>query len=177
MHYRINASATCLALYRLTETVNPHSCAKGGQNNFTSHKWNTYQARQHKRKRHGWEHFMEWVKIPTPCSPCLDLFRSVAECLDTCWSILFTTNHHYPQSVETLHTILLGPYKYLCMNTLSGQQKEEVLARMAAFDYWGFDGKVLGNVVYHHMSFVGRDYKAWAQLALFIIGPYLSDAQ
>ncbi len=80
--------------------------------------------------------------------------------------------------VETLHTILLGPYKYLlkvCMAGLSPKQKKEVLARMRAFHYSGFVGKVLGNVVYYHKSFVGRDYKAWAQMALFIIGPYLSE--
>ena len=46
---------------------------------------------------------------------------------------------------------------------------------MRAFNYSGFDGKVVGNVVYHHKSFVGTDYKAWAQMALFIIGSYLSD--
>ena len=32
-------------------------------------------------------------------------------------------------------------------------------------------------MVYHHQSFVGRDYKAWAQMAPFIIGTYLSDPQ
>jgi len=41
----------------------------------------------------------------------------------------------------------------------------------------GFNGKVLGNVVYHHQSFMGRDYNAWAQMAPFIIGTYLSDPQ
>ena len=38
-------------------------------------------------------------------------------------------------------------------------------------------GKVLGNVVHHHKSFVGRDYKAWAQMAPFVIGSYLSHPQ
>ena len=87
---------------------------------------------------------------------------------------------HRSTPVETLHTILLGPYKYLLkttMSTLSAQQKQEILARMTAFNHSGFDGKVLGNIVYHHKSFVGRDYKAWAQQSLFIIGPYLSDAK
>ena len=82
--------------------------------------------------------------------------------------------------METLHTILLGPYKYLLkkvMPTLNARQKKEVLARMAAFNYSGFDGKVLGNVVHHHQSFVGRDYKAWAQMALFIIGSYIDASQ
>ncbi len=73
--------------------------------------------------------------------------------------------------------MLLGPYKYLLkctIRTLSSQQKEEVLARLRAFNYSGFRVKVLGNVIRHHQSFVGRDYKAWAQVALFIIYPYLS---
>ena len=81
--------------------------------------------------------------------------------------------------METLHTILLGPYKYLLkevMSRLSQHQKVEILARMAAFNYSGINGKVLGNIVYHHQSFVGCDYKAWAQIALFIISPYLTEA-
>lgn len=80
--------------------------------------------------------------------------------------------------METLHTILLGPLKYLLkevIGTLTPVQKKEVLAKMSAFHYSGFDGKVLGNIIYHHRSFVGRDYKAWAQMSLFIIGNYLSD--
>ena len=48
---------------------------------------------------------------------------------------------------------------------------------MSEFNYSGFNGRVIGNIIYHHKSFVGRDYKAWAQMALFIIGPYLSDCQ
>ena len=61
--------------------------------------------------------------------------------------------------------------------SLTPRQKKEVLARMSAFKYSGFDGKVLGNVVYHNQSFVGRDYKAWAQLAVFIMATFLSDPQ
>ncbi len=82
--------------------------------------------------------------------------------------------------METLHTILLGPYKYLLtvlMSNLSRVQKCEVLARMSSFNYSGIDGKVLGNIVYHHRSFVGRDYKALAQIALFVLGSYLSDSE
>ena len=61
------------------------------------------------------------------------------------------------------------------MSHLSKKEKTEILARLSAFNYSGITGKVQGNVVYHHQSFVGRDYKAWAQIALFIIAPYLSD--
>jgi hypothetical protein len=79
--------------------------------------------------------------------------------------------------VESLHTVLLGPYKYLLkctIPTLSSQQKEEVLARVRGFNYSGFNFRVLGNVIHHHKSFVGRDYKAWAQMALSVVYPYLS---
>ena len=58
---------------------------------------------------------------------------------------------------------------------MSSQQKEEVLTRVNAFNYSGFDCRVIGNVICHHQPFVGRDYKAWAQMALSIIYPYLSD--
>ena len=80
--------------------------------------------------------------------------------------------------MESLHSILLGPYKYLLkctIPTLSSTEKEEVLARIRAFSQSGFRVKLVGNVVRYHKSFVGRDYKAWAQMALFIIYPYLSD--
>ena len=87
--------------------------------------------------------------------------------------------HYYRSTpVESLHTVLLGPYKYLLkytIPTLSSQQKAEVLARVRRFNYSGFDFRVLGNVIHHHKSFVGRDYKAWAQMALSVMYPYLSD--
>ena len=80
--------------------------------------------------------------------------------------------------IEVLHTLLLGPYKYLFKTTipkLSAKQKKEVLARVRSFNFSGFCVRLVGNVIRHHKSFVGRDYKAWAQMALFIITPYLSD--
>lgn len=102
-----------------------------------------------------------------------------------CLGKLFVTVKHVHTTfiirstpVESLHTILLGPYKYLLQSTipkLSPRQKEEVLARIRAFDCSGFRVKMLGNVIRHHQSFVGRDYKGWAQMALFIIYPYLTE--
>lgn len=80
--------------------------------------------------------------------------------------------------MESLHTLLLGPYKYLLKSTipkLSVQQKAEILARIRDFNYSGFGCRVIGNVIYYHQSFVGRDYKAWAQMSLSIIYPYLSN--
>ena len=62
------------------------------------------------------------------------------------------------------------------MTELSPKNKE-VLARMAAFSYSGFKTKVYGNITTYCKSFVGRDFKAWAQMALFIITPYLSEEE
>ncbi len=61
--------------------------------------------------------------------------------------------------------------------TLSTKQKEEVLAGVRAFNYSGFSCKLQGNVIRHHQSFGGRDYKAWAQMALSIMWPYLANGQ
>lgn len=72
--------------------------------------------------------------------------------------------------LEMLHTMVLGPIKYLLqirMPTLSKVQKEEVLASIL----------YVGNVCHYYQSFVGRDFKAWAQMAVFILSSYLDDAQ
>ena len=81
--------------------------------------------------------------------------------------------------IESLHTYPVGAIKYLLkctVPTLSKVQKEEVLARIRAFNYSGFKVRLQGNMIRHHQSFVGRDYKAWAQMAVFIIYPYLSES-
>ena len=47
--------------------------------------------------------------------------------------------------METLHTILLGPYKYLTrmvMGRLTGREKAEVAAKMRDISYSGIRGKV-----------------------------------
>ena len=82
--------------------------------------------------------------------------------------------------METLHTILLGPYKYLTrmvMGRLTRDQKVEVAARMTAISYSGIKGRVHGDITRYHGSFVGLDYKASAQIALFIIAPYLMEEE
>ena len=63
------------------------------------------------------------------------------------------------------------------MPTLSKVQKAEILARISAFSCSGFNVKVHGNLCYHYKSFVGRDYKAWSQMALFIISPYIGEGE
>lgn len=76
------------------------------------------------------------------------------------------------------------------MSKLNSAQKDEVMARIQSFTFSGFRHKLTGNVcryVFFWMyikyvcsfryvgSLVGRDFKAFAQLALFVIGPYLNE--
>ncbi|KAL5493197.1 hypothetical protein EMCRGX_G014341 [Ephydatia muelleri] len=82
--------------------------------------------------------------------------------------------------IEVLHTLLLGICKYILKHVMSGlsaRQKAEILARVKSFDISGFRTKMYGNVCQHYKSFVGRDFKGWSQMALFILGPYLDGGQ
>ena len=79
--------------------------------------------------------------------------------------------------MEVLHTILLGTCKHILkilMPKLSSQQKREICARIRAFDTSGFNTKLNGNLCQYYKSFVGRDFKGWAQISIFILGLYLN---
>lgn len=76
--------------------------------------------------------------------------------------------------------MLLGPYKYLLlslMGRLSTKEKEEVEARLAAFNFSGFEDKLGYNLCRHFRSFVGRDYKVLAQVVLFVLEPYMTSSE
>ena len=82
--------------------------------------------------------------------------------------------------METLHTILLGPYKYLLrqiMSKLSETQKTRLQALVYAFNYSGMDCKLDYKIVKHYRSFVGRNFKTLAQCALFIFSDFFSAAE
>ena len=49
------------------------------------------------------------------------------------------------------------------------------MSPMLIFAHSGFHVKLVGNVIKYHQSFVGCDYKAWAQMAPFIVFPYLDE--
>lgn len=79
--------------------------------------------------------------------------------------------------MECLHTLLLGPYKYLLtslMQRLSSAEKEGIEARLYSLDYSGMDYRLSYSIVRHFKSFVGRDYKALAQIALYVLAPYMT---
>lgn len=94
--------------------------------------------------------------------------------LSSCVALLRST------PVETLHTLLLGPYKYLLKDfiaNLNSRQKSELQALVDSFELSGFDVKILGKICQYHKSFVGRDFKAWAQMAPFIVDHFLTSEE
>ena len=63
------------------------------------------------------------------------------------------------------------------MPQMSARQEKEILVWMRAYHTSGFKVRLYGNVCAYYSAFLGRDYKAWSQIALFIIGPYLNSGQ
>lgn len=101
-------------------------------------------------------------------------------CMDKCMHIMCISTGFRSTPVEVLHTVLLGPYKYLTgtvMAKLSAEQKREVQARLSCADYSGIEGRMSSNITRYSQSFVGRDFKVWAQIAPFILAPYLTSEQ
>ena len=82
--------------------------------------------------------------------------------------------------VECLHTILLGPVKYLfgdLMEHITPNQKKEVAARIQSFPKSGFKTHLSSSIVNNHKSGLGRDFKLLAQMALFVVWDYLRDGE
>ena len=61
------------------------------------------------------------------------------------------------------------------MSCRSTNEKQEILAMVAAFPHSGLQTRITGNIAYHFNSFVGRDFKGWLQIAPFIIPSYVTD--
>eukprot|EP00731_Ephydatia_muelleri_P012741 Em0007g51a len=102
--------------------------------------------------------------VSTKPNPLLELFIDLHRCTP----------------VEVLHTLLLGPYKYLfrdSMGRLTTVQRKEIQARISSFSFSGFDMKLSRNIAKYFKSFVGRDFKILAQLALFVLPPYLTPGE
>ena len=82
--------------------------------------------------------------------------------------------------MEVIHTVLLGPYKYLTgkvMSTLSKNHKTELSAVIDLLDYSGINGRMSSNVKTYSQSFVGRNFKVWAQIAPFVLQPSVDQQQ
>ena len=61
------------------------------------------------------------------------------------------------------------------MSSTTSKQKKEILAQISDFPVCGFSSRITGNICHYFRSFVGRDFKAWMQMAVFIVHPYLSE--
>ena len=82
--------------------------------------------------------------------------------------------------MELLHILLLGSYKYLVrakMAKLSQKERAELSARISAFSTSGRIKKMFTDIAKHYKSFIGRDFKEFAQLALFVLSPFLSSSE
>ena len=92
----------------------------------------------------------------------------------------YVNNLHYHSRstpIESLHTILLGPYKYLIrslMAALKEEDKMEILSKIAVFPWSGIKSRLKPNICMHSGSLVGRDFKVIAQISLYLFRPYLS---
>ena len=60
------------------------------------------------------------------------------------------------------------------MSRLTPKQRNEVQSLVASFNFSGFRVKINTNLYNHYRSFVGRDFKALAQCALFVFRDYFS---
>ena len=60
------------------------------------------------------------------------------------------------------------------MDSRNAEQKREISTKVACFPYCGF--KETGNIRYYK-SFIGRDFKAFMQMSLFIVPKYLTDSE
>lgn len=101
--------------------------------------------------------------------------------------------------VECLHTILLGPVKYLLqelMSRLTPREKDIIVAKMNSFNYSGMDNSINGNSICrygclyacaiviacfmalrYYKSLVGRDFKQWSQVGIFIVWEFLTTSE
>ena len=85
---------------------------------------------------------------------------------------------HRKTPVEVLHTLLLGPVKYLLAATIKGltpEEKQKLHVKTAALDMSCLERRIRGNITKTYGSFVGRDFKLWMQVAAFTLQDLISE--
>ena len=60
---------------------------------------------------------------------------------------------------------------------LTHSQKNDLEARLLTFDISGLEFNLSYNIVRHFRSFVGRDFKALAQISLFLLGLFMTQEE
>ena len=63
------------------------------------------------------------------------------------------------------------------MGRLTRSQNNGLEARLLTFDFSGLEFNLSYNIVRHFRSFVGRDFKALAQISLFVLGVYITQEE
>ena len=53
----------------------------------------------------------------------------------------------------------------------------EIQTKIKAINFCGFEAKLSYNICRHYQSFIGRDFKALAQIALFLLTPYMTEQE
>jgi hypothetical protein len=62
------------------------------------------------------------------------------------------------------------------MQNRPSQQKKEIMARIKAFSTCVFSCRMSSHISYFK-SFVGRDFKAFMQMAIFVLHPYFNESE
>ena len=82
--------------------------------------------------------------------------------------------------MECLHTLLLGPYKYLVkyiMSKLSPTAKDKIQAKLRAFPQSGLPCAPTTAVCRYYGSLHGGDFKVFAQVGIFVLWEHLTTKQ
>lgn len=61
------------------------------------------------------------------------------------------------------------------MQKLSAAEKKKVRAKIDAFDFSAYSRRLPDSFVKNYASCVGRDFKLWAQIAVFILDDIISE--
>ena len=61
------------------------------------------------------------------------------------------------------------------MKKLSAAEKKKARAKIDAFDFSAFSRSLSSSFVKNYGSCVGRDFKLWAQIAVFILDGIISE--
>ena len=63
------------------------------------------------------------------------------------------------------------------MDSRNTFEKTKILAKISSFHIVVFQLEYLVTYAINYRAFVGRDFKAWIQMGLFIVPSYLTDSE
>ena len=63
------------------------------------------------------------------------------------------------------------------MDSRNTSEKKEILAKISSFHIVVFQLEYLVTYAIIYRAFIGRDFKVWMQMGLFIVPSYLTDSE